>query len=251
MDCLWEDPEGNCAKAEAWIREQEAELVVLPEMFATGFTLSPQYAASATDGYPVQWLMRAARKYRKAIAGSLAVRETVPDGGERYYNRMLLATPEGTLFRYDKRHLFGMGGEQRQYTRGERRTVAHYRGWNMLPLICYDLRFPVWSRNRNDYDLLIYSASWPASRIRAWEILLRARAIENQCYVIGVNRTGNDPHNRYNGHSLILDYTGRPLAETGTEAECGLEAELDRCALYEFRKKFPAYKDADSFTITP
>ena len=166
-----------------------------------------------------------------------------------FYNRLYFVRPDGSVEHYDKRHLFTYGGEDKHFTRGNRRVVVAWRGVRLLLEVCYDLRFPVWSRNRGDYDAALYVASWPKSRVEAWSTLLRARAIENQCYVVGVNRIGEDPNCEYCGCSAIIDPYGRTLAECERDKECLAEAELDMEALRAFRAKFPVLRDADRLRI--
>ena len=187
-DIAWEQPARNLARLEPLVAGADADVVVLPELFATGFTLDPAPVAEAPGGEVVTALRRWAVQYGKAVAGSVAVAE-----GGRFFNRMYFVTPDGGCARYDKRHLFAPGGESRNYTPGSDRVVVGYRGFRFLLLVCYDLRFPVWSRCRGDYDAILYCASWPAARREAWRTLLHARAVENQCYVAGVNRVGTTP----------------------------------------------------------
>ncbi len=245
MDCRWEDAAFNRAEAERWIASRRADLFVLPEMFTTGFTMSPDRAAEPCEGETASWLCRMARKTGSAVAGSVAVR---CDGeGTDFRNRFFVARPDGDMRFYDKRHLFRMGGEGVHYRPGDERVVVEYRGWRILLQVCYDLRFPVWSRNRNDYDLILYTANWPASRARAWRTLLAARAIENQCYVAGVNRVGEDALASYSGDSVVFDFKGEPIASAEPCEVQSVAAELDREALCAFREKFPAFLDADRF----
>ena len=245
MDCRWEDAASNRAGAEKWIASQRADLFVLPEMFTTGFTMAPDRVAESGDGETAGWLCDMARHSGAAVAGSVAVR---CDGGTGdYRNRFFFARPDGALLFYDKRHLFRMGGEGEHYRPGGERVVVEYRGWRILLQVCYDLRFPVWSRNRNDYDMILYVASWPASRAHAWRTLLAARAIENQCYVAGVNRVGRDPSAVYSGDSAIFDFKGEPVAAADPYREQSVVADLNLETLRTFREKFPAFLDADRF----
>ena len=243
FDMGWEDIPGNLAKAGRMIGSAEAGLVVLPEMFATGFVLDPRRVAEPMDGRIVTWMREYACRTGRALTGSAIIRD---DG--RYFNRQLFVRPTGEVTVYDKRHLFSIGGEGGLFTAGTERVVVEYGGLRLLLLVCYDLRFPVWSRCRNDYDAIVYSASWPESRREVWRTLLRARAIENQAYVIGVNRVGVDPSARYTGDSVIVDFMGRTAADAG-DRETVIEATLDREALERFRTKFPAWRDADPFTL--
>ncbi len=238
MDIAWEQPEANRLRAaEMALEADDADLLVLPEMFTTGFTMSPEgLPAGERDGtLTLEWMLALARERDAAITGSVAVE----DGG-RFYNRMYFVKPDGTYAFYDKRHLFGFAGEDKPYTPGNERVIVEWRGVRILLLICYDLRFPVFSRTRRaDYDMIVYVANWPASRIGAWDMLLRARAIENVCYVAGVNRTGSDPSIAYGGHSVLVDYKGESV-ESGY---------VDAGKVAAFRTKFPALDDADDFEL--
>ena len=242
QDIAWADPAENMRRAEAAIdRRPGADLYVLPEMFATGFATHPEGVAEKADSETLRWMVRKAAACRAAVAGSLAVE----DGG-RYYNRLYFVHPDGRVETYDKRHLFTYSGEDCHYTRGMRRVVVTFRGVRILLQVCYDLRFPVWSRNRGDYDVALYVANWPVGRIEAWSALLRARAIENQCYVVGVNRVGRDPMADYSGASVIIDPYGRTVAAC-EDCVSTAEAELDMERLTAFRKKFPVLEDGDAF----
>jgi len=245
-DLAWQDPAANRAIIAAHCRglAGHTDLIVLPEMFSTGFSMAALQLAETMDGPTVGWLREQAVALGCAITGSLIVRE-----GDRHYNRLLWAAPDGRLRHYDKRHLFRMALEHQHYAAGTRRLVIEHRGWRVCPLVCYDLRFPVWSRNRDDYDLLLYVANWPASRRLAWKTLLRARAIENLSYVVGVNRIGRDGNDvAYAGDSVALDYLAEPLAgdRGGDFSETAV---LDRDALGAFRSSFPAHLDADAFVL--
>lgn len=245
QDIAWADPAENVLRAEAAIdRRPGADLYVLPEMFATGFATHPEGVAEPTDSETLRWMVRKAAACRAAVAGSLAVE----DGG-RYYNRLCFVHPDGRVETYDKCHLFTYSGEHRHYTRGMRRVVVNFRGVRILLQVCYDLRFPVWSRNRGDYDVALYVASWPVGRIEAWSVLLRARAIENQCYVVGVNRVGRDPVADYSGASVIIDPYGRTVATCEDHHVSAAEAVLDLERLAAFRQKFPVLKDGDAFSL--
>jgi predicted amidohydrolase len=243
----WHDGAANRAHFSAVIAPLAAEtdLVLLPEMFTTGFTMKPDQHAES-GGETREWLLQQARLLDAAVGGSIAVN----DQG-RFFNRFLLSMPDGVVHQYDKRHLFRMGGEHRHYSAGDRARVVEWRGMRICPLVCYDLRFPVWSRRRADleYDLLTYSANWPAVRRYAWSTLLRARAIENQAFVAGVNRVGEDglgtPHA---GDSVVVDFAGAPLADLADRAGV-VTASLDPAALRAWREKFPAHLDADAFIL--
>lgn len=244
-DLLWNDPAGNRARFEQKIAEAgSADLIMLPEMFSTGFCTQPRLAAEPLGGETLPWMKRIAQKTDCALAGSVAVEEN-----GNYFNRFYFVKPDGSVSQYDKRHLFTYGGEHKEFTAGDKRVIVEYKGWRILLQICYDLRFPVWSRNRNDYDLALYTANWPTPRVDAWSALLRARAIENLCYVAGINRTGTDPNCSYCGKSALLDFKGQTLADVEPGKEALLSAELDADALRDFRKNFPALQDADRFSL--
>lgn len=244
MNIAWEDASTNLTKVEKWVNQVDAELVVLPEMFATGFSMSPTKIAEPISGEIVNRMQALSKSSGKAIISSIAIKEQ-----NKYYNRLFFFTPEGKYWTYDKRHTFRMGGEHLKYESGHERLVVNYRGLRICPLVCYDIRFPVWSRNRGDYDVLIYIASWPDVRNHAWQCLTRARAIENQCYCVGVNRCGDDPQNHYTGETVILDFMGLPIAQADPDKEHMIVAEISLDKLNEFRESFPAYLDADQFLI--
>ena len=221
-----------------------ADLIVLPETFLSGFSNEAIGDAETMEGAGIRWMLDLARETGAVLTGSLIVR-----AGSRVHNRLVWARPDGTLAHYDKRHLFRMAGEHERYAGGSERLIVEVHGWRVCPLVCYDLRFPVYSRNcfdaaaqRLDYDLLLYVANWPSPRRHAWRTLLRARAIENQAYVVGVNRSGNDPRLAYRGQSLIVDPHGNLLAEAG-EGEQLLTATLDARLIEDYRRKFPALAD--------
>ncbi len=221
-----------------------SDLYVLPEMFSTGFCTRPEETAEPSDGGTLRRMRRYAAGHDCAVAGSVAVRE---DG--KFYNRFYFATPDGAVRTYDKRHLFTYGGEHLRFTAGRRRVVAEFRGVRFLLQVCYDLRFPVWARNRRDYDVALYVANWPASREEAWTALLRARAIENQCYVAGVNRVGADDACEYCGGTVMIDPYGRTVAACRRGAADAVTVEADMGWLAGFRRKFPVLEDADGFTL--
>ncbi len=223
----------------------KTDLVILPEMFSSGFSMAPEQVAEPADGPSLQWLQQQAEQLQAAITGSLAI-ET--EAG--YVNRLFFVSPTGDVQYYDKCHLFRMGDEHSHYQSGQVRQLFHYRGWRILPLICYDLRFPVFSRNQNDYDLLICVANWPAPRRHPWRTLLQARAIENLCYVAGVNRVGTDGNGlAYSGDSMLVDFKGEPQldAEAGQSFVASQTLLLDK--LQQFREGFPAHLDADPFSL--
>jgi omega-amidase len=245
---VWQDAAANRAHFSALLAPLAGttDLVVLPEMFTTGFTMKPEQFAEPGDGPTRSWLLEQASALDAAVGGSVAVN----DQG-RYFNRFMLALPGGPTYWYDKRHLFRMGGEHRHYEGGSHALIIEWRGLRICPLVCYDLRFPVWSRRRPEleYDLALYAANWPAARRYAWTTLLRARAIENQAFVAGVNRVGNDGNGiAHVGDSVVLDFTGQPLVELHDQPNL-VTVPLDAGALREWRDKFPAQLDADAFTL--
>ncbi|MDO6467732.1 amidohydrolase [Neptunomonas phycophila] len=223
----------------------QTDLVVLPEMFTTGFMMQPEVQAEPADGPTLAWMKQQACQLDAAICGSIAVEE-----GGQYFNRFLLVTPQAHVMSYDKRHLFRMGSEPDHYTAGQERKVFEYRGWRILPQVCYDLRFPVFIRNRNDYDLAIFVANWPAARARVWRTLLEARALENQSYVVGVNRIGQDGMNLdYRGDSMLIDYSGTALIDHSPNEAFVETTTINRDRLNDFKAKFPAWMDGDEFTL--
>ena len=239
-DIVWCDISANLDAIEQELQGVQSDVVVLSEMFQTGFVTTPESVAD--DGRTLEWMKRVAKSLDAAVVGSIIVRD-----GESYYNRAYFVKPSGEVAYYDKRHLFAMGGEQERFSAGNRRTVVEWRGVRYLLEICYDLRFPVWSRQRGDYDAIIYSALWPAPRREVWRTLLRARAIENQCYVIGVNRVGEEPALQYVGDSAVVDSYGRAIVEL--EGVAMATVELDMEVLNNFRTKFNVGADADTFTM--
>lgn len=240
-DIVWADPAENVRRAEEAInRNPGADLYVLPEMFSTGFCTQPEGIAEPVENQTVSWMKAKASQTGAAIAGSIAIHE---DG--KYYNRFHFVTPDGNITTYDKKHLFTFGGEHKRFTAGSERVIVTYKGFRILLEICYDLRFPVWSRNKGDYDMIIYVASWPTPRVEAWKALLTARAIENQCYVVGVNRVGEDPGNNYCGGSRVIDPYGQIMAECEDGKEMEATAKVDMEVLEAFRAKFPVLDDAD------
>jgi len=248
-DLHWQDPAGNRARFDERLGEMapgSVDVVILPEMFTTGFSMDSASLAEPAAGPTAQWLQSWSRRLGAAVTGSVMTRD-----GDRFVNRLWFATPEGALHRYDKRHLFRMAGEHEHFAAGRESLVVQFRGWRIAPLVCYDLRFPVWSRRREgfDYDLLVYVANWPARRAYAWRQLLIARAIENQSYVVGVNRVGPDGNGiAHDGDSAAHDFLGMPLATLGSAATVATVS-LDLEALREFRERFPAHLDADRFAL--
>lgn len=243
-DIKWACPADNQHHLENLLMQQpKADLFVLTEMFSTGFATEPEGIAES-DGSSLRWMQQMANKLDAAIAGSVATEEN-----GRFYNRFYFVEPNGQVTWYDKRHLFTYGGEDKHFTPGNKRVIVSFRGTRFMLQVCYDLRFPVWSRNRGDYDAIIYVASWPSSRIEVWKTLLRARAIENQSFVIGVNRIGKDTKCEYQGGSAIIDPYGQTLAATSDFQEATATAEIDMNELEAFRKKFPVLNDADNFEM--
>lgn len=246
-DIVWASLQANHEHAEKMMRSMEsADLYILPEMFSTGFATQPEgIAEDMQNGTTpsIEWMKKMACELDAAIAGSVAIREE--DG--RYYNRFCFVHPDGECTFYDKHHLFTYGGEHHRYTAGQERVVAEFRGVRFLLQICYDLRFPVFARNKADepYDAIIYVASWPTPRVEAWLALQKARAIENQCYVCAVNRVGTDPSYQYSGGTLMTDPYGKVVAQCPMGEESAIHAELNMKELMAFREKFPVLEDAD------
>ncbi len=247
----WESPAKNYLRMEGVLQKLEpTDLIVLPEMFTTGFTMNPAVAELFSESSEtVNWMRKWSKDLNAVMCGSVAFKDN-----EGLYNRLLWVRPDGTFSHYDKRHLFTFAGEEKTYTKGSHRIIEHWKGWKICPLICYDLRFPVWSRNRfahgaADYDILIYVANWPSARKEAWSTLLRARAIENQCYVAGVNRVGTDQkENIYSGDSALIDPKGNTLwTQTDVAGVCTIE--LNKEELEQFRSQFPVLRDGDSFSL--
>jgi omega-amidase len=248
----WHDIDANLAMMEEkiWQIGQETDLIVLPEMFSTGFTNAAPELAEPMNSKTFRWMKQQAKQTRAVVTGSFIARD-----GKDLYNRLLWMQPDGEFATYDKKHLFRMSEEHEIYSAGKERLVVEWRGWKICPLICYDLRFPVWSRNLMledeslSYDLLLYVANWPASRSQVWRTLLQARALENLSYCVGLNRIGEDGMNiAYNGQSLVYNYKGEVVADL-SDQDAIVTIELSKTALRDFRKKFPAYLDADSFTV--
>ncbi len=245
-DIVWEDKAANLANYEQMIAAAaNKEVVVLPEMFSTGFSMAPARLAEPMDGPSVQWMKDMAKKQRCIITGSLII-----EGGGKYYNRLLWVQPDGTIGHYDKRHLFGYADEDKHYHRGDKRLIAQVKGWRVCLMVCYDLRFPVWARNYDTaYDVLIYVANWPERRCLAWKTLLQARAIENMSYVVGVNRVGSDANDiLYNGDSSVFGPLGETLWQRSGESAVQTLS-LDKETLNEARNHFPFLDDADKFII--
>jgi omega-amidase len=249
---VWHDAAANRRRFEALLAPLagKTDLVALPEMFTTGFTMQPEQVAETADGPTVDWMREQAARIGAVIAGSIATR----DAGQ-HFNRLICMRPDGTYQSYDKRHLFRMAHEHDHYTAGTRPVIVDIKGWKVRPLVCYDLRFPVWSRNRlggeGAYDLLLYVANWPERRRYAWQTLIKARAIENLSYCVAVNCVGKDGNGiSYTGDSAAVDYLGQLMTEP-FEHEFVTTVKLDLDALRAFRDKFPAHLDADEFQLHP
>jgi len=250
-DLFWEDKKANLDMLEKKINsiKEKTEIIVLPEMFSTGFSMQPEKLAETMEGETVQWMKRIAAEKKIILTGSAIIE----DEGN-YYNRLIWMLPNGEYGIYDKRHRFAYADEDEHYTAGTRRLIASVKGWKINLLVCYDLRFPVWARQATrqdglEFDVLIYVANWPETRVHAWKTLLIARAIENQCYVAGVNRTGKDGKGiHYTGESMIIDAMGQALYHKKDEEDI-FTVTLDKDHLISVREKFPFWKDADKFQI--
>ncbi len=249
-DLRWEDKAANLQRLKEKIDaiEERTEIVVLPEMFTTGFSMEPELFAETMEGETVQWMKDIAANNKIIITGSVMIKEN-----DDYFNRLIWMLPNGQYGYYDKRHLFAYGEEDKHFTAGNKRLIASVKGWKINLLICYDLRFPVWGRQQStetetEFDMLIYVANWPERRSHAWKTLLCARAIENQCYVAGVNRIGKDNKNNYSGNSLVIDPMGQVLYHMADEEDV-FTITLQKEEVNKVRLQFPFWKDADDFTI--
>lgn len=245
-DITWNDIDSNILKAEKLINDSlEGDLYILPEMWSTGFATEPQGIADEHNK-SLEWMLTTSNRLNAVIAGSVSI----VTEGEKYFNRFYFAYPNGKYAYYDKRHLFSYGGENNNYIAGKKRVIVTWKGIRFLLLTCYDLRFPVWSRNKNDYDGIILVSNWPSSRKKVFDALLTARAIENQCFVIGVNRVGQDLQCTYHGGSKIIDAKGNIIAGgNNIETECVISGDINTDSLNEFRNKFKVLADADIFEI--
>jgi omega-amidase len=242
-DTIWEDIDRNLEHLNGLINRNDAkpDIILLPEMFTTGFSVKNKSLAESINGKAFNWMLEKSKEDNSAIAGSIFFTEN-----DKYYNRLFWINPGGEWFSYDKRHLFTMGNEDHYFEKGNKKLIITFRGWRICPLICYDLRFPVWSRNNNDYDLLIYAANWPAARNHVWDILLRARAIENQCFVAGVNRVGRDGENiHYIGESCVVHPKGYLVTANHEPSEYILNCTISLYELEDIRQKFPVLNDRD------
>jgi omega-amidase len=247
-DTVWEKKTENLKELESQILplHNKTDIVVLPEMFNTGFSMNPDSLAEQPGKETFEWMKSTAEKGNFGLCGSYMVKEN-----NLFYNRFVFVTPGNEIWQYDKRHLFSIAEEQKFFTPGKKRVTFKFREFRISPYICYDLRFPVWSRNRNDADLIIYSANWPHARKAAWIALLKARAIENQCFVAGVNRIGTDGNGViYDGESMLIDHLGEIIVSAGSSQEGSVTGEISMNKLSEFRTKYPFLTDADDFNVT-
>lgn len=257
-ELYWEDKAANLAMLQQKIAAmpKHSGIVILPEMFSTGFTMNAEALAEAMDGPTVLWMKEVAASYKIILTGSMIYSSKGEDNSVSFFNRLIWMLPNGQYGFYDKRHLFAFAGEEKYYSAGNKRLIASVNGWKINLQICYDLRFPVWARQslgeadaEPEYDVLVYIANWPERRSHAWKTLLQARAIENQCYVIGVNRTGSDGNDiQYNGDSMIVDPLGEVLYHK-SKLEDVFTITLEKKQLQEIRQNFPFLKDRDSFNI--
>lgn len=248
---FWEDTDKNLNHFSGLIAGIEAtDIIVLPEMFTTGFSMNPEKLAKPVGSNGADWMLETAAAKQAVVLGSI-----ITEDSGKYYNRLYVAFPDGSLLSYNKRHLFSLAGEEKHYTAGAEKLIFEYKGWKICPMVCYDLRFPVWSRNRKteagvDYDVLIYVANWPERRSHAWKSLLPARAIENQAYVVGLNRIGDDGNGiHHSGDSGIYDFKGDLLSYTQADEERVETVELNRHDMEVFRRAYAFLNDADQFSI--
>lgn len=248
----WEDRQKNLNHLEGLMGalKGKTDIIVLPEMFTSGFSMNTESQFNTMDGEALVWMKEMAKELNAVVCGSLIIKEEA-----KFYNRFVWMEPNGNLQKYDKRHLFKMANEDQSYTAGSDRVIIEYKGWKIMPLVCYDLRFPVWSKNKlinneAEYDLLIYTANWPEARNSVWKNLLLSRAIENQVYLAGVNRVGEDENGiKYSGDSAIISPYGGYLTQAKASQEDIITSELDYQILQDFRDKFPVLSDADTFEI--
>jgi predicted amidohydrolase len=246
MDLVWEDIDANLRHTDELLAKQpvNTDIIFLPEMFSTGFSMNPKMLAETMEGSAVSWMRKKAKMLDAVVCGSLIIEET-----GKYYNRLVWMRPDGSCETYDKRHLFTLAGEHQVYDRGNTRLVTTWKGWKICPLVCYDLRFPVWSRNTENFDLLVYIANWPKSRILHWKNLIRGRAVENQCYGIALNRIGLDGNQKeYSGNTTLVDYNGTSLYEA-IDVEDVFTISLDKEKLMQYRDRYQFLRDRDAFEI--
>ncbi|RXP59423.1 amidohydrolase [Lutibacter sp. HS1-25] len=246
-DIVWQNAAENRSRYSEKINniQEQVDVFVLPEMFTTGFSMHPEGISETMQGKTVAWMKNLASKKNAAICGSVIISEE-----NNYYNRLIFAHPNGKIEYYNKRHLFTLAGEEKVYAAGSKKLIVDYKGWKICPLVCYDLRFPVWSRNKENYDVLLYVANWPKPRIAAWDILLKARSVENLCYTIGVNRVGLDASNyEYNGHSEAYDCLGKKLTNIPSDKEFIEIITLQKEHLNKIRTRLNFLNDQDCFEI--
>ncbi|MDT0295229.1 nitrilase family protein [Mesonia ostreae] len=245
-EILWESIDENLLRYTEKIKDiQNTDLIILPEMFSTGFTMEPSPVAEKESGKAVQWMIKMATSKEIALTGSLVIEEN-----GNYYNRLFFIFPDGNYTTYDKKHLFSLAKEHANYSAGSEKISIDYKGFKICPLICYDLRFPVWARNVEEYDVLIFVANWPDKRVKAWDALLKARSIENMCYTIGVNRVGTDGNDIfYSGHSAVYDVLGDKISAQFLETECIKTITLDKKSMVEARNNLGFLRDRDEFSL--
>ncbi|WP_431133519.1 amidohydrolase [Psychroserpens mesophilus] len=246
-DLAWENPEQNRQNFSAKIASitKPVDLVILPEMFTSGFTMNPNEVAETMTGETISWMKKISEEKNAAITGSLIIKEK-----NNYFNRLIFVHPNGNIDTYDKRHTFTLAGEHKVFTAGKSNILVNYKGWKIKPLVCYDLRFPVWSRNVEDYDLVFYVANWPKVRTHAWDVLLQARAIENMSYCIGINRVGLDANNHeYSGHSAAYDVLGKRKDTIPEDKEAIDIVTLDKKHIETYRNKLGFLNDRDDFNL--
>ena len=247
FDIVWESPVSNRLKLDLLLEplKGKTDLILLPEMFTTGFSMKAKELAESMDGESVKWMKLQAKNNGAALAGSLIIKEH-----NHYYNRFLFITPAEEIFFYDKKHLFSMGEEDHYFTHGSKRVVINYFGWRIALFICYDLRFPVWCRSIKDADLMLFAANWPENRKVVWQTLTKARAIENQLYVAGINRSGVDGAGiTYSGDSMLIDPKGAVRCDLNNQSDVVETSSISLQDLNQFREKFPVFRDVDSFEI--
>ncbi len=246
-DLFWESPMENRKMFSEKMKSisEKTDLIVLPEMFTTGFTMNAEALAEEESGDSVSWMISEAKAHNTAITGSLIISEN-----GSYFNRLFFVFPDGSYSKYDKRHTFTLAGEHKTYARGNKQHIVEYKGWKICTLICYDLRFPVWARNTMNYDVLLYVANWPEKRVNAWDALLKARAIENMSYCVGVNRTGKDGNEHpYVGHSAIYDVLGEQISTTENEIEFIETITLNKTEIETKRRHLQFLNDQEQFNL--
>ena len=245
FDITWENRDANIEQLENMLQHQENfDLILLPEMWSTGFSMRTESVSESEPGPALSWMIAHSQKLNAAIAGSVSV-----EANGQYYNRLYFVHPDGSFDHYDKKHLFSYGKEDNHYTSGDERKIIDYKGWRIMPVICYDLRFPVWCRNNLNYDLMIIVANWPTPRIHHWDALLKARAIENQCYIAALNRTGKDGNGlEYPGHSTVIDMNGISLLSMDDKAGVG-KITIEKETLDHYREHYRFLQDQDAFEL--